>query len=231
MKAMTITGLPARVAALMAAVVALTALELRATPIMTETWDSGTVNGWTSTGDATLGNPGTYLSISLPAETAPVPGTDIVQTGPGAASGLTGDYIAAGVHSVNFRFLAQDYAPDTLALYFASPTHNWTLALDPATVSVGSWTSYTVSLDYTAGWMGGPGADAAAFASDLASIDTIGISIGRNYGACANPPAQIYGLDDFTANVATPEPETYVLLMAALAPLLVVYRKLRVGRI
>jgi len=220
-----------QLAAALAVVMALSVTGVRASPILTETWDQvGNVNGWNDPvpGDVTLGNSANYLSISFAAETVPLPGQDIIRTGPGSASGLTGDYVAAGIQSISFRFFAQDYVPDGLALYFYSPTTVWSLALNPAAVSVGNWTTYSVSLDYAAGWMGGPGTDASTFASDLASVDWIGVGINRSYGGCAAPPAQTYGLDDFSAATPTPEPETYVLLLAALVPLLIVFRsKLR----
>ena len=227
----TALGIPARIVIMAAAIIALNRCELFATPIMTEGWDTvGNLSGWTTTGDGSLGNAAQYLAISFAAETVPVPGQDIFRTGPGSASGLTGNYIDNGAQAVTFRFLASDYTPDSLALYFASPTHVWSLALSTNALTVGTWTAYSASLSYDTGWIGGPGADAAAFALDLTSVDWIGVSIGRNNAGCDAPPAQSYGLDDFTAYTATPEPETYVLLLAAVAPLLVVFRKIRAGR-
>ena len=224
---MTITKLFVRPVAVMAVVLAMNVPELRATPIMSEGWDTvGSVNGWndTVTDDVTLGNTAHYLSIAFAAETVPLPGGDIIRTGTGSADGLTGDYAAASINSVGFRFMTDQYSPDGLALYFGSSSHRvWSLAL--AAPPTNAWTTYNVSLDYTAGWIGGPGADAAAFASDLSAVDWIGVYIDRTYGGCAAPPAQNYALDDFTAYTETPEPETYVLLLAALIPLGVIFRE------
>ncbi len=230
------TRVAARLAATLAAAVALGAPVLLASPMMSEGWDTlNNVSGWVNSmgpDGATLGNSANYLSISFAAETVPLPDQgDIVKTGPGSAAGLTGNYIAAGIQSVNFRFLAQDYAPDGLALYFASASHVWFLPLDTSTLSVGTFAGYSASLDYGTGWMGGPGTDAAAFLNDLAAVDWIGVYIGRNYAGCDLPPAQAYGLDDFTAYTATPEPDTVVLLLSALAPLLVVFRRIRAGKL
>lgn len=222
---MTIAKLPAWLAA-MAAVAALNAPELCASPLVSEGWDTaGNVNGWTTmgAGGVTLDNSAQYLGISFAAETVPLPGQDdIIRTGPGSDPGLTGDYAANGIQAIGFRFLAQDYAPNGLALYFGTPTRVWSLALTASTV--GEWDTYQASLDYSAGWVSGPGADAAAFASDLSQVDWVGVHLSHNYAGCDSPPAQTYGLDDFAVYTETPEPATCVLLVTALVPLMVVFR-------
>jgi hypothetical protein len=216
-----------RLVAAMAAIAVLNAYELCASPIVFEGWDqTGNVSGWVNTmpDGAILVNNSDYLTISFAEVTVPLPNQDdIIRTGPGAAAGFTGDYVAAGIQLLTFEFRAQDYAPDSLALYFASTSRVWSLALSPPTVSV--WTSYSVSFDYAAGWTGGPGADEADFMSDLTAVDWIGVYIGRTYAGCDLPPAQHYGLDSFSAQITgVPEPEAYALLVVALLSLLIVFR-------
>ena len=217
--------LTARLVTIVAAVCTLNALELCATPIVSEGWDTiGNIDGWTATGPggATLDNSDRYLSISFVAESVPLPGQDIVRTGAGAAAGLTGDYVANSAQSIGFRFLAQDYPFDGLTLYFASPSRVWAMPL--AVPVVGEWVNYRVSLDYNVGWIGGPGADATAFGNDLASVSWVGVGISHNYAGCDSVPAQNYGLDDFATYTETPEPGTCVFLLAATLPLLVMFR-------
>ncbi len=220
-------GFPWRLVAPVATFVVLNVLSLRASPIVYEGWGQvGDVSGWINTmpDGVSLGNSANYLSISFPAQIVPLPGQDdIIRTGPGAAAGFSGNYTIAGIQSVEFRFLASDYQPESLSLYFASSSHVWFLSLN--TPAPGVWSSYLASLAFSAGWTGGPGADQAAFASDLTMVDWIGISIGRNYGGCDLPPDQSYGLDDFTLRTETPEPETYILLLAVLGSLSVVFRR------
>ena len=224
---MKFSQLTIRLTATLAALIILNAPEIHASPIVYEGWDlAGNVSGWVNTipDGATLANNSDYLSISFAEVTVPLPNQDdIIRTGPGAAAGFTGDYVAAGIQAISFQFLAQDYAPGSLAMYFYSPSRVWSLALAAPAVTV--WTHYVVSLDYAAGWMGGPGADEVTFASDLSMVDSIGIYIGRNYAGCDLPPAQRYGLDAFSAQtLAVPEPESYVLLLAASLSLLIVFR-------
>jgi hypothetical protein len=219
--------LTVRLTATLAAAVALNGPDLRASPIVFEGWDqAGDVSGWVNTipGGATLANNAQYLSISFAEATVPLPNQDdIIRTGPGAAGGFTGDYVAAGIQSISFQFLALDYQPDSLALYFASSSRVWSLALEMPALAV--WTDYSASLDYAAGWAGGPGADAAAFTLDLTTVDWVGVYIGRTYAGCDVPPAQRYGLDAFASRMEVPEPETYLLIMATLFPLLIVFRR------
>ncbi len=196
----------------------------QASSVLGESWSAGDVAGWVAepADGLLLSNPSDYLRVSFAASDVPPPGQDLIRTGPGAAAGLTGNYVAAGIQAISFRFLAENYAPDGLSVYFASPSRDWHM---PLTVSadVGVWTTYQVGFDYSLGWIGGPGADAALFALDLTDVQWIGFSLERTYAGCDAPPAQNYRLDELVFVV--PEPETYVLLLAALLPLLVVFHR------
>lgn len=211
-----------------------------ATPVLgvPEQWaNDGSVEGWTKLNEVgaavTLShNDGSdYLNINFAAQGSPNPGSVNVAADSGSSSGhFYGDYTP--VQLVRFRFYAEDTLPSSISLYFYNTTSGRTWQYDLSNpLTTGSWTTYIVPFgsDYVAegtGWHGAaPGYTSDDFLADMVAVDWIGLHIER-FGTTG---AEDYGLDDF--ELLIPEPETILMLLAALVPVAVTFREQLAGLI
>lgn len=186
-----------------AAMLASAPLAFAAQPNQTEPWNSG-IAGWTRWDPlnhvyAALTNTAGWLEISFKLQMQTAPESHIVRAEAGASSGyFTGDYRAAAITNVAFRFLAQTHQPDQIRLYFYSQSQDDWWYYDLAAPTAGVWQDYAVTMDYDAGWKM-DGGNAGRFRTALRDVTWIGIQITRN---TASPEKQVYGLDDFAIHGA-----------------------------
>ncbi|MBN1669425.1 MAG: hypothetical protein JXR37_00215 [Kiritimatiellae bacterium] len=197
-----------------------------------ETWSGADEEGWQSnSGDMTAGYTsadGGYLQLGFgeqPGPPWPEDGTAYADSG---ASGgrFVGDYAGIMTESgqgltAQFDFLAEDYLPGFVDLFFKSAVsgRTWMFAL-PNPPAVDTWTQYVVNFDFAAGWSYGPGATEEQFLADLADVEWIGVHVERSLEL----GEQFYGIDNFVLYV--PEPGTWCML-AGVALALLVHIRLR----
>lgn len=164
-----------------------------------EHWDNGQLNGWTDEVQyaATLGNPGTYLQLSFPAQNILMPVEDGLAGGLDASGGfISGDYVAAGVTGISFSLMTGGTLPGTirLVLHSSESDREWSYAPLNLSGEAGVWVGNIVMLDYSTGkWrLGGHGASEEKFLEDLKHVDRIGIRIQQS-----GTKAQVYCIDEF----------------------------------
>lgn len=178
------------------------------------TWDAGAA-GWTSKDSVgTVANGGGNLNMNFAGTGAPQLQSDTMAAN--NLAGYNGDYTANPFLQVSFDF--QGYAASVQSLYFESTAGGGSTWAYDLTVPDSGWHNYTVSLSSPAGWTEVSGA--ASFASALASVNLIGITVGHlNIG---NPLD--YNLDDWAFETPVPEPGSLMLLFSALGSFGFVYR-------
>lgn len=196
----------------------------RGAVLFTETFDSSN-SGWV---DRDSGE----MIVSHSASMGQVPGslqgsfgaslfadTDAFRASGVSSSGnFSGDYQSLGASlAFRFDFLAQDVVPSALQLRFNGGGS--TLFKGITVGSVGSWVTYQVALDYSAGWFGGSG---LAFTNALASVNWVDVQVTMN-----GTSSQSYFLDNFQlmntgggggnggGNSAVPEPASLVYVVVA----------------
>jgi hypothetical protein len=164
-----------------------------------ETWDFGTAN-WLRYDPLNqcylgLANNSGHLSVTFGAQgSMPVPEVSIIRAETNSSGGaFTGNYLAAGVTNVSFKFMSASALPAKLGVYFHCGASGdwWYYPLTPG--EPGVWTQHNVPMDCWKGWRRDDGVSAEVFRSDMSSNDWIGVLIQRN-GSMA---AQEYGIDDF----------------------------------
>jgi hypothetical protein len=163
-----------------------------------ETWDFGTA-GWVrydvlNDRELTLVNTSQCLSVVFNTQSMSMPEASMIRAEAKSSGGLfTGDYLAAGVTNVSFKFLSASYVPSRLALYFHCGASGdwWYYPLTAA--GPGTWAQYNVPMDCWKGWQRDDGMAAALFRSDLSSNDWVGLLIQRT----GSLEQQVYALDDF----------------------------------
>ena len=122
-------------------------------------------------------------------ETAPFTMPEVATLIPVSGS-FTGNYVAAGLGVIGFRFRAADQAPSVLYVELAAGTSVYQRVLGP--VVPGAWASYQVSLASTeaGNWTVKRGTR-EGFAAALADVKSVAIKVRRS-GAAATE----YELDD-----------------------------------
>jgi len=171
---------------------------LCATTDVMETWDSGTA-GWVrfdALNDYTLAltNTSGYLSVVFALQDMTGPEVSIVRAETNSSGGIfTGDYLAAGITNMSFKFYSGTRIPAELGVYFFCGASRdwWYYPLTPG--GAGVWAEYNVPMDCWKGWKRDAGVVASQFRSDLSSNDWIGVLIQRN----GSMERQVYGMDDF----------------------------------
>lgn len=208
-----------------------------------ETWDNPAdgMRGWESDGNYVPSIPvgvnnnfGQYaVEINFDSQGAgpPIPQYARVYADDDASNAFGGNFAGnedyylpgEGRYDVSFDFYANDYVPSQLEIYFSSDTtgREWRRVIDTSSLSLNSWTTYTIAMTYDTGWTAGPGLGWGDFVADLQDVDTIGIWVYRN----TSLDAQAFGLDNWEVNFVIPEPETYAAIAVALLSLALVYRK------
>ena len=159
----------------------------------TATWDTaGSVESWTKDNSrVTVSNPEDYLQMSFLAQYGP-PSPEWCRVY-SVSNAMTGDYVAAGIGSIGFRFKAENAAPSAMWLSIRSGVsgNEWFVPLEVA--EVGSWKDYSISLAYGAGWYKGPEQTEAQYEADLRNVTRVGVYVRRSsIGA-----AERYCVDDF----------------------------------
>ena len=176
-----------------------------ATPDSPETWGSGTAQGWMradplNATSLAASNPTNYLQAVFGAQSQPFPEVNIIRADVTASGGaFAGNYWVAAVTNVDFKLLCGTHQPGALHLcFYSASSGNWwyyPLAASP----VGTWTDYSVPVEYGTGWWTGSGAGSVAFRKDRENVTWIGVRVQRN----SSIAAQGYGLDDFVLRGAS----------------------------
>jgi hypothetical protein len=206
---------------------------------VSETWDTGNLNGWLYETGTPPGGGATNVDVGaigghpnavrvMFADQGGIPSPEdekiyAIDTSSGGAFAGNANY-TIGMMGIRFNFYADDYttASDTLSLFFYSSTSNrvWQYSLSgPATV--GTWVTYNVPMYWTGTGWSSPGAGQTDFNFDLQDVDQIGVWVRRS----ADTGAQEYGIDDFTLPI--PEPGTYAMLAVTLSSLYATLRRRR----
>lgn len=194
-------------------------------------WDTADDRqGWTSDEDwVTLSNPGTggvdggYLNIHLH-DAAGLPPDWFALAKVDASRLFAGTWQSS--MWVEFDFWANDVQPGAVQVRWAGESgKEWSnTVFDSGTSAMRTqtWSRLTSArFESYEDWGYGSGLQ-EQFASDLASIDWIGVYIWRN-----SSEAQDYGLDNF--NLMVPEPAEWVLILAAVAATALAVRNRRPG--
>ena len=147
-------------------------------------WSDSGLNGWNgSTTEAILSNDGEALNMQYAAQSSPLPEKC------NAYATLPVDTL---VTNISLRFLAGEEKPSylLLVLHSARSGSDWTIKLLPP--EVGVWHSYSVPVDFSAGWTTGPGSDFVTFFNDTLEADSFGVYVYRN----GTRDVQNYKIDD-----------------------------------
>lgn len=192
----------AKALVLLLALCALTAVRA-ATPDVPETWSiTGDLRGWrASSSVVTLSNPDERMQMAFRNLTGPPsPESAIAIADALASDGMfVGNYAADGITNVSFRFLAWNSRASAVRVYISCATNGneWYVPLPPP--PAGKTTSYSMPLDYSAGWTIGPEKTEAQFLADIQDIAWVGVYVRRG----GSPRAQYYAIDDFILGAAT----------------------------
>ena len=201
--------------------------------VYTELFTAG-ANGW---GDRDAGEMSVshQASVGSPASAAMqgqfsasvLPMTDAFRIASG--SDFVGNYTTYGngLTSIAFDLYADNVVPSDLFLRLVDGSNIYSYQLSLGSFSVDTWTTFSVELDYTYGWLGPGGA--TGFNTALTSVDALEIQLTRNGSS-----SQLYYLDNVQTlddplsggggdGSAVPEPSS--LIFVALAALLVLNRR------
>jgi len=180
-------------------------------------------------GEATLlettgnGNATDWLQITFE-DIGSTPGADWFDT----VSGESSDLFALTWETdywIEFDFWAGDVLPETLQVRWGvDGGRTWGNTVSPV-AGVDSWgTIRTDSFSDYLNWQINPLDDEGEFLADLGAIDWIGVYIFRD-----GTDEEVYGVDDFKLMV--PEPEEYLMLIAALVTAVLVLRRQRLATV
>ena len=97
------------------------------------------------------------------------------------------------VTNISFRFMASSVAPSSIRVYFLSAGVSRAWYVNLQRPPVGEWVTYSIPVEYAAGWTIGPFKSERQFKDDMPLVDTVGVYLRRN-GSCAE---QDYYIDDF----------------------------------
>ena len=154
----------------------------RADRIVDSPWDTG-LDGWTSSGSATVSNPGGYLSALFPQQTAPTHSSVMIEK-----------VIADGYRPshISFRFKADEVVPSALRVYVQSSSGRaWYKSIKVTTV--GEWVQANAEVSYESGWILGSSATAQDFDSDMDNVEKVSLLIVRN----GTSQSHGFAVDDF----------------------------------
>lgn len=192
-----------------------------ASPVMgatSNTWDDGTLQGWTNLSSLTpptvVINPTNYLSVQFSARDPwEDPAEDTIYA---TDTQNTGDFSTVSM-GVRFEFYATNVTPGEgeVRVYMKGGTTGLTWYQSFSHPSEG-WDWHTVSFEYPERWEGGT---SAQFLSDLTNVTGIGIFVSST-----SLDAHEYRLDSWMY-VYVPEPGTICMLAAAFMSLGIPFRK------
>lgn len=177
-------------------------------------------SGWTGSGNMSVSYTTLIASPSTPIGSMegvfasqflflPQTGSFMIDSG----TDFMGDYVTPGITGFTFDFMADTVLPMDLNLRLFSGSDVFFYTLNTASLLLDTWTSFSVPLTFSAGWVG----NSLNFNSALASISTVQVQVARS-----GTLQQFYFLDNFgtTTNAfdlgggedVVPEPNTALLL-------------------
>lgn len=207
---------------------ALPAIAASASVVYTETFTDGN-DGWIDrdSGEMSVSH---QASVGSPSSAAmqgsfgasPLPMTDAFTINSG--SDFVGDYTSYGngLTQISFDLYAETVLPSDLFIILVDGANTFTYQFNLGSMMVDSWTTFTVDLDWNAGWNG---ASEAAFDLALTSVDQLEIQLTRNGSG-----SQLFYLDDITtydsdsgggeegggSGSAVPEPGTGLMILGGM---------------
>jgi hypothetical protein len=147
-----------------------------------DTWTAPGLNEWQGSGDAEMSNPGGFMEVAFP-----------IQGFPEAEMTIVSKHIPKGtiITNLSLSVTSVKVKPSAVRLYLVSESgKSWQINLEPPLAGVTK--SYSVPVNYEAGWSIGAASTEAQFDSDMQTIKKIGAYILRG-GTCA---AQDYRIDN-----------------------------------
>jgi hypothetical protein len=138
---------------------------------------SGSLGGWTNTGSPAWRSTNDYAQVTFSASPTPQTST-LIATGTLASAAFTGDYTAAGMTLLGFKFRAEQVLPSGLTLRWMRTTNGYFRNLQTAVLATGIWYQFHFSLQdkETGGWDGDPG---DLFTQVLAGVDTVALAVTK----------------------------------------------------
>ena len=165
---------------------------VRAASVYTEGFGGG-MSGWTNydlyAWQATNG----YAQVRFGGSGLPLPSEVTLLASNNASGGaFSGNYLAAGIGVVGFRFMAVSALPTDLLFQWQRGTSYYSRLLTPGIASTGVWYQFVLSLagKDEGGWSGSP---ASEFTNALAAVDQIRLNLKVTLSASPT----FYRLDDF----------------------------------
>lgn len=138
---------------------------------------SGSLGGWTNTGSPAWRSTNDYAQVTFSASPAPQTST-LIATGALASAAFTGDYAAAGMALLGFKFRAEQVLPSGLTVRWMRTTNGFFRNLQTDVLATGVWYQFYFSLKdkETGGWDGDPG---DLFTQVLAGVDTVALAVTK----------------------------------------------------
>jgi hypothetical protein len=211
--------------ALAALLLLIAAPTAHATVLASETFDTTDAN-WTdrdafemTVAHSTFGNPGGSLHGSFAAQTILAFESDAFRadTSPLASGGaFSGDWYSTygSFNYFNFSFYSEDVLPSAFVMRIGNGINTFLFNLTPQVGTVGSWSTISVSLDYSAGWVGG---SATQFSNVFSNVSFIDLQVTRNSTNAQDYYVDNISLENFVAEASTvPEPQSLGLVLAGL---------------
>ena len=159
-----------------------------------ESFGGGT-SQWSGRGAVAVRDAEGRLEASFSRQTSvPIPETGSLVATNGASGGaFEGDYGAAELKEMGFRFLAADVKPSEAVVRIFAGNRAYLHALDLSGLTVGEWKVFRISLEGLAAgkWNGGDSSE-EQFQRNLERVTCVEVQVSRR-GA----KAQRYALDDF----------------------------------
>jgi hypothetical protein len=171
-----------------------------------------------------IGWAGSYLRITLPEDDPPVGVVTYANSGSsgGNFAGNANYAIDYGL-TLNFKVMAEDYAPSSMAIYFGNDDSGrvWGHSFASMPTAGAGFVGYSLLMNNFSDWalQSGVGNTGTDFLLDLSSVDWIGLRLVRSG---LSTDQQDFGIDDFV--LVVPEPETVALLLAVALSMVVTFR-------
>lgn len=138
---------------------------------------TGSMNGWTNSGAPA------WLAVSNRAQAtfsaSPSPQTStLLTTGALFSAAFTGDYTAAGIALIGFKFRAEQVLPSVLTLRWTRESNGYFRNLQAEILSTGQWYQFHFLMTgkEAGGWDGDP---ESLFTNVLGGVDTLAIAVTK----------------------------------------------------
>jgi len=138
---------------------------------------SGSLGGWTNTGSPAWRSTNDYAQVTFSASPTPQTST-LIATGALDSAAFAGDYAAAGMALLGFKFRAEQVLPSGLTVRWMRTTNGFFRNLQADVLATGVWYQFYFSLQSkeTGGWDGDPG---DLFTQVLAGVDTVALAVTK----------------------------------------------------